>query len=160
MVIPNSFLIFIKMKVIDLLNQTPLFELAYQRRKALDKIDGLSYQISTHLLKVFLFPTSPNVKHWLGELNGWLIQLNDLRLKPSNNKPTYKDFIQNLKNPYLENSNQVEEMILSTIRYNQEETPKYDIDSEDVIKMIEKICLDLSSGNFTPLDLNMFLNKP
>jgi hypothetical protein len=58
-------------KLLDLLIETRLFELAYKRKAAMDKVRDLSLNTSEELLKIIMYNDSKNQSHWRGKFNGW-----------------------------------------------------------------------------------------
>jgi hypothetical protein len=62
-------------KIIDKLNETALFEMAYYRRDAKEKIIALSPPIFDHLLKLFLFELPLTREHWVSEIDNWFTQI-------------------------------------------------------------------------------------
>ena len=69
--------------LLDLLQNSSLMEMAFQRKVLYNKILYIQDQIALHLCKVLLFPNDPSYNHWLGELNGWLGDINGWTLKGS-----------------------------------------------------------------------------
>ena len=60
----------------------PIFEMAYERREAINQIENLNYQIALHLTKVLTVDISSETKlHWLSELNAWLRKINNIKIK-------------------------------------------------------------------------------
>lgn len=149
-------------KLVDLLNKTILFEMAYERKHALNKLDNLSHPISTHILKLIIFNNSPNFNHWLGELNSWLNQVDDIRLKPTNKKLNRQDYLKYLKGLYLENEDQVQKNIQKLKRlYPNEQVITDDSDKvmNEINNLMNKICTELSADEFYPLiDLDFDFN--
>ena len=141
-------------KLIDFLNKTRLFEMAFERKDAIKKLDNLSYEISIHLLKLIVFNNSNNFNHWLGELNSWLNQVDDIRLKPNNKKLKEEDYLKYLKELYLENIDQVEKNIKKLKNRYPEEKVIYDNPNfvYDKIKVIlNKSCKQLLEDKFENL---------
>jgi hypothetical protein len=141
-------------KLIDILNETKLFEMAFERKDAIRKLDNLSYEVSQHLLKLIVFNNSNNFDHWLGELNGWLNQIDDIRLKPNNKKLREEDYLKALKEFYLENEDQVTKMIQKLKNKYKDEQVIYDEPSFVFNKtetILNWVCKSLSKDTFEPL---------
>jgi hypothetical protein len=149
-------------KLVDLLNKTILFEMAYERKHALNRLDSLSHQISTHILKLIIFNNSSNFNHWLGELNSWLNQVDDIRLKPNNKKLNKQDYLKYLKELYLENEDQVQKNIQKLKKLYPNEQVSIDDSTKVTNKLnnlINKICIELAADKFYPLtDLEFNFN--
>ena len=75
--------------ILDKIGSTRLFEMARSRKDAKDLVTNLSPQIINHLIKLFVFNLPNNKSDWIKEINGWLHQINDIYLKPSNKKPEW-----------------------------------------------------------------------
>ena len=58
-------------RLLDMLMETRIFELAYNRKVAMDKVRDLSLNTSMELLKILMYKNSRNQNHWRGKLNGW-----------------------------------------------------------------------------------------
>lgn len=58
--------------LVDLLMTTKLFEMAYHKKDAIDKISNISPNISRELLKILMYQESKNRSHWKSKINGWL----------------------------------------------------------------------------------------
>lgn len=74
------------MKISDIISDwiinTELFEMAYQRKKAIDIITNYQGQIATHLVKHLYYDVSIETKkHWEAEINAWLGTINRIKLK-------------------------------------------------------------------------------
>ena len=141
-------------KLIDILNETKLFEMAFERKDAIRKLDNLSYEVSQHLLKLIIFNNSNNFDHLLGELNGWLNQIDDIRLKPNNKKLREEDYLKALKEFYLENEDQVTKMIQKLKNKYKDEQVIYDEPSFVFNKtetILNWVCKSLSKDTFEPL---------
>jgi hypothetical protein len=52
--------------------ETRIFELAYNRKDAMNKIRDLSLNTSMELLKILMYQDSRNQPHWQGKFDGWI----------------------------------------------------------------------------------------
>ena len=59
-------------KLLDMLMETRIFELAYNRKTAMDKVRDLSLNTSMELLKIIMYKNSRNQNHWRGKFDGWM----------------------------------------------------------------------------------------
>jgi hypothetical protein len=80
-------------KLLDILSETKLFEMARYRKDAKDKVTSLSPQIFAHLLKFQVLELAQAERHWMQELDSWFYQIDDMTLKPTNSKPSKKDLV-------------------------------------------------------------------
>ena len=68
--------------VTDWFSETPLFEMAYQRKHVISKIRDLQDEIATHLVKHLCYDVPVETKkHWEAEINAWLLKIHKLKLK-------------------------------------------------------------------------------
>ena len=72
--------------IINLLNETTLFEMAFERKKAKNTVTSLSFNIIEHLTKIYIFENAVDKNHWMNELNNWLLEIDRIYLKPKNTK--------------------------------------------------------------------------
>ena len=59
-------------KLLDILMETRIFELAYNRKNAMDKVRDISLNTSMELLKILMYKDSRNQNHWRGKFDGWM----------------------------------------------------------------------------------------
>lgn len=59
-------------RLLDILIETRIFELAYNRKNAMDKVRDLSLNTSMELLKILMYKNSRNQNHWRGKFDGWM----------------------------------------------------------------------------------------
>jgi hypothetical protein len=144
--------------ILDRLNETALFEMAYNRRKAQDMVTDLSPEIFDHLLKMFVFSSPENKQGWIGELNAWLSKINKIYLKPYSKKldanTLYNWLIFDSAPHYSE------QYVNSVIRKLQATTfkniPVYDYDStqvlNEILKILNNVSKDISNNTFTTIE--------
>ena len=77
--------------IIDFLNETRLFEMAFERKKAKNTVVSLSFKIFEHLLKTYIFENATEKNHWTNELNNWFGEIDRIYLKPNNTKLNKRD---------------------------------------------------------------------
>ena len=66
----------------DWVLETDLFEMAYQRKKAINIITGLQQPIARHVVKYLHYDASNETKnHWIAEINAWLYTIDEIKLK-------------------------------------------------------------------------------
>lgn len=72
----------IKDLMADWLSDTELFEMAYQRKKAIEIITNYQRQIARHIIKYLYYDVSQETKkHWIAEIDGWLSIVDEIKLK-------------------------------------------------------------------------------
>lgn len=72
----------IKDLMVDWLSDTELFEMAFARKDAINKVRNVQSQIARHIIKYFYYDvTEDTKKHWASEINSWLNLIDELELK-------------------------------------------------------------------------------
>lgn len=141
----------------DRLFETKLFEMAYDRRKALDILSSYNNQIALHFIKVSLFPDHKDCEHWKEELWNWLThQIDAIRLKPKGRKLKYSDYYEYLFDQPLGHEGAVEQKVKSMQKGKRLPDDLPDMNFEEVrLKlniMYEELCDDLSIDNYDGID--------
>lgn len=66
----------------DWLFDTPIFEMAHQRKRAIELVTNHQHQIAVHLIKHLHYDVSDETKnHWEAEINAWLGSIKGIKLK-------------------------------------------------------------------------------
>ena len=95
------------LKLLDILMETRIFELAYNRKNAMDKVRDLSLNTSMELLKILMYQDSRNQPHWQGKFDGWMAGIK----RYSRNTLKERDLINLLWEEPLGNMDQLEDLI-------------------------------------------------
>lgn len=66
--------------------------MSLDRKRAKQRIESFSYEISSNLLKLVAYPDDTATNHWISELATWLSDINDITVKPKNKKFSYSDY--------------------------------------------------------------------
>jgi hypothetical protein len=142
---------------IDKISETAIFEMARSRKDAKDTITSLSPQIVHHLIKVFAFNDPQNQNHWLGEINTWLNQIDDIYLKPSNKKPDWQtlyNWIVFDSSPHY-SPNYIDLRIKKWMAGEYKNTKLQDYSSEfvlnSILSILEKVVKDISNDRFVSI---------
>lgn len=77
--------------LIDSLMRTKLFEMAFSRKTAMEKVTVISPPIFDHFIKLFLFNLPETKQHWIDELNNFFNTINRIYLKPDNTKLSFEE---------------------------------------------------------------------
>lgn len=96
---------------LDRVIETPVFEMAYNRKKAMDIVTAQANPIASHLIYVLLYPGVQTQDHWRPELNKFLRIVNKVRLKPSGKKLSSSDYFALLFTEPLELDVQVQDYV-------------------------------------------------
>ena len=62
-------------KLLDILMETRVFELAYNRKTAVNKVRDISLNTSMELLKILMYKDSRNQNHWRAKFDGWMASI-------------------------------------------------------------------------------------
>ena len=142
------------MKVLDLLINTPLFEMAYERRKAKDLISDLSPSIVDHMIKLFVMHSPETKNHWISEINSWLFKIDAITLKPKNKRLQKTDIYEWLliDNVPTYDASYVHRKIKHWKNSEYQNVIYTDFDAEFVMnkikQILEHVCMDISNDNF------------
>jgi hypothetical protein len=147
--------------LIDILLETRLFELSFDRKEAIDKIKSNSHTICLHCIKLLILPNSMHRSHWIKELNDRLDEIDDIRTKPDNDKFQAKFYKKYIWEGFLENPDQIKKTIRKIKSKYKEEFIK-DLDSKTVFNFLEaffddKICIPLAEDLFQPVTEDDFI---
>jgi transcription termination factor NusB len=137
------------------LESTELFEMAYNRRKAIDIISVFHIQIVKHFIKVALFPEHRDSQHWNHELEVWLSEIDDIKTKPNGRRLKYEDYYENLYDGVLGHSGALFDKVKSLYRTNSIEyipDVDYEILHNKFQQMYEELCDDFSIGTYKGLN--------
>jgi hypothetical protein len=69
------------MDIVDAVIESPLFEMAFQRKVIIARLRDLQFQINDHALKIIAWPDAQEVPHWKRELTAWGNQLARMALR-------------------------------------------------------------------------------
>lgn len=69
----------------DKLLQTPLMEMAVERADAIKKIMNIEYRLNENLIKYLYFDDQAK-NHWITEIKGFILPIDDILLKPKNKR--------------------------------------------------------------------------
>ena len=146
-----------------LINQ-PVFEKAFYRKEAVDRIRSLSGTILDHLIKVKYIKDEYNTNHWKNEIKSFFYKIDRITIKPRNSKFNKDDYMEWLfVEPYCDSGslakNKVynirENYIEGKIRYLNSKYRtdiKYeDISFNEIIEFFDKICTELTK-DFANID--------
>lgn len=67
------------MKILEVIDR--LDEMAFKRKAIVDKLRALQPQITSHALRIIVYPDSPYVPHWKHELMAWGNDLTEMQLR-------------------------------------------------------------------------------
>lgn len=130
---------------------TSLFEMAFNKKVAIDKARNLQNQISRHLVKIVMYSNSQYVNHWCSEVDSWLHDIQDNKVKGTNKPLQYRDLYNILFIEPLETESDVQ----SKMNRSFKEYPSLHIDETDARIVNKKLqwvldaaCTDIESSSF------------
>jgi hypothetical protein len=137
--------------ILDKLNETALFEMAFDRKEAIKKFQNLDYQIQRHLIKITAFKDGLNYQHHCGEINGWLDHLNDVKWNRTQYLSKYIIMKCLWEGPLGHGAIAVEDGVKTLIRVHRYSVPRNDLSIHRIYELLFKIydemSFDLSNGN-------------
>ena len=146
---------------------TPMFEMAYYRKDAIDTIRSLSGIILLHIIKVKYLKNNPSENHWKSEIKAFFRKVNSIRIKPKNKKFTIEEYMNFLfVEPYCTSESSFKkdryifidsylQSILSEINYDHNTNLKIsEINKDDLIDFFKSISIKIASDEdyFTIID--------
>lgn len=70
-----------------------LSDMAYERQDAIDRCNSLGKKFIEHFDKIYKEPKSQAVNHWCNEMQGWLNDARNIRLRQNKKPLNYTDLI-------------------------------------------------------------------
>ena len=129
--------------VLDVIIQTRLFEMAFKRKNAIDKVRGYQSTLINHLIKIFMFKDSENRNHWSSEVNNYLYDIQDIKLKGTNQPLESSMLFELMFNEPIGHLNTVDKMMIRTQQQYQSERIM-ESDGHKIHKQIYNILHDVS----------------
>lgn len=143
--------------ILEKLNETVLFEMAYSQQHAKNFVTGASSEIFEHMIKLFVCNVSYDTKqYWIKEINNkWLRKIDSIRLKSKNKKVSsellarwmFEDAGPHYDVAYVQ-------QIIDHLK-EDEYLLHTNLDLEEILQRIfsilSRICEDISANNFTKL---------
>ncbi len=137
--------------ILDKLNETALFEMAFDRKEAIRKFQNLDLQIKKHLLKIVAFKDGLNYQHHCHELNNWLDDLNEVKWNKTQHLS--KDVIMKClwEGPLGHGTSSVKEPIEKWVKTYNYAVPRNKLTYAQIYELLFKIydemSFDLSKGD-------------
>ena len=150
----------VKDLLIDSLISTDLFEMAFAKKVAIDKARNLQNQIARHLIKIQMYNQSQYIQHWISEVNGWLLDIQENKLRGTNKPLPYRVLMLILFEEPLSTIDDIQSKMNRIYR----EYPDLKIDEPDAAKVnksltwiLPQICGDIADSKFN--NLTHYLEK-
>lgn len=147
---------------LELITETHLFEMAYDRKEAMIYCRGVSFQLMQHILKVYLFPEHQDYNHWKTEIRGWLNGIDDIIVKQKSRKLKFKDLYLTLYEEPVGHTDGIKILIGKMI--HRKDIPSIKIENYNVIQkqisiMYYQLCDDLAIDKMEDVDYYIDLLK-
>ena len=146
------------MSLMDLLMNTELFEMAFERKVMIEKCRSLSSQICFHIIKLTCFNNPDDIRGHLKSLNGWIDDIYSQKLKtPKKNKKLdadiyYKEIWFDRVDDYI----QLKDIAEYIKRRDYKNVPLRKVDYQELYnklcKMMNDICYGIESNNLEEFD--------
>lgn len=131
--------------------ETFIFEMAYNKKVAIEKVRNLQNQIATHLVKIVIYPESENIQHWKNEVNAWLLSLQKNKLKGKDRPLSKELFIKLLFDEPLGAISDIQDEI-SMLEYTYPDMKASIYDPYEISSILSYamlgVCEDMSKNKF------------
>lgn len=141
--------------ILDKLNETALFEMAFERKTAINIVRGKAKPIVDHLIYLLIYKNSNAINHWKSELSAFINSIDYLYLKPSKRKLSGNDYYNLLfEEPLGGDIIQTEKLLSQAL--SKEGDPNATINpyflKESLEKIIHKLSFDLANDQYKSID--------
>jgi hypothetical protein len=137
--------------VLDYIAETKLFEMAFERKVAVNKSRHLQNQISRHLVKVYMYQDSEYVNHWCNELNTWLNDIQDNIVRGNNRPLDFDTLMKILLIEPMESVAEVQNLMNRVYREYKDlkiDQPDAAVVHKNIHLIVPKICDTISNSRF------------
>lgn len=131
--------------IADMVANTKIMEMAFQRKEIIKRCDDLNHQICIHMIKVVGFSNSIDMNHWCNELNSCFNRIDDMNY--NNFKKLSGDvYYYHLFTGYLGHGLKAMETIIKReIKVgNIDQTAKNELTYSEMYEKIEKVLHKIS----------------
>jgi hypothetical protein len=136
--------------ILDTIIGSRLFEMAFNRKQAIDTARSYSYEIDLHLLKILMYEQVRDYDHWCTEVDTLLNRVQRTKLKHNKKPLDFDTLYKILWEGYLESPDEVKDL-MSDI--DKEYSKSYKLINYDYLEIHKKIqnvllsvCEDISSS--------------
>jgi hypothetical protein len=150
--------------VLDSLIGTRLFEMAFERKRVIERLTNYQDQINLHALKIIVWPNAEEVAHWKRELMAWGNDLAGMWLRGRPSHPMGFDLA--WKHLYLEPFEHVESRALAfrleriQREYQDAITKQPDQVMAEYKAFIRSFCRAIGQGQFADAAVNALGQPP
>jgi hypothetical protein len=137
--------------LLDYIGGTKLFEMAFERKIAINQARSLQNQISRHLIKVFMYQDSEYVNHWCNELNTWLSDIQDNIVKGTKRPLDSHTLMKIIFHEPMESVDEVQNLMnrvykqYKNIKITQ---PDAAIIHKNIYLIADSVCNDITNSKF------------
>jgi hypothetical protein len=137
--------------LLDRLCETRLFEMAFERKRAINNADSLCDPISMHMIKVLMFGQATQRQHWLKEIDTWLRSVQRHILKTTKKPLPFKDLMYLLHEGPLEHVWEVQDRMNELYSDYPQQTitqPDAAVLHKQLEELYSRVCYDISEKKF------------
>ena len=147
-------------KLTEMLLELEIFEMAFEKKVAIQKARNLQDQIAKHLIKILMYSESEYVGHWAAEANSWLDDIQDNLIKGKNKPLPFDVLLDILWNEPMGTIHDIQTRMNRLHRDNNAmriDQPDAYIIHRDIEWLMTQICMDISNNNFN--GMSHYLDK-
>lgn len=143
----------------DWLIETPLMEMAFERKLVKLKIRELQLTLADHMLKIMAFDDQAK-DHWINEVYGYLKLIARLSVKPGNKKLSFEDYYNMLWDEPYGHPGAVQDNLESMCNREYKNYKRSELSVEEIEQKLERlyglICHELTTKK-TSINIEHFL---
>lgn len=138
-------------ELLFLIADSPLMEMAIERKNALSEIRNYQYKLNEHLIKCFYYNNRAR-DHWIIEIITYLKRIDNLYLKPKNVKLSADDYFKILYDEPFGHGTQIIVKQLKLLKNDYKTCTKFGLDEEQIrhslFDFYNTICIEFEKDIF------------
>jgi len=142
--------------MIDIISNTSLFEQAFDKKTAENKIRGLADPLLLHLIKIIKWEDKSNYKKHLDDIDIWLDDILRAKLKPRNNRFKSHQYFELIYNEPIGNDLEIIDIIINRRLKKYHNLKVLVYDNENVMTILKNIITliskDLSNNKLKDIE--------
>lgn len=144
----------LKELLLDWIIDNALFEMAFERKKAIEKVRSKQMQIARYLVKILAFDAPQIHNHWFKEINGWLYDINTTKWNRKNRFKPHEYMYWLWEEPLGHGVDAIQDIFYGLLNladdHNYTDLPRTNLSNHQILEIMHKIytdlCFDLSKG--------------
>lgn len=126
-------------------SETPLLEMAFERKKAIEMVRSKQMPLSEHLVKILAFDSPQSYNHWYKEINGYLYYINKIKWNRKNRFKPHEYMYWLWEEPLGHGVDAIEDILYSlTVLDNYGNVPRTQRSKYQILEIMHKIYSDLT----------------